>query len=136
MLTGWELNAELVTLSACQTGLGAYERGEGFVGFAQALMLAGARSVCLSRWSVSDLSTALLMERFYQNLLGKRPGLKAPLGKAAALAEAKQWLRTLPRDRAMHLTGGACSGSGTCSSLTPRRQVSCVILVVNPTHLR
>jgi Tfp pilus assembly protein PilF len=101
VLTGWQLNAELVTLSACQTGLGKYESGEGFVGFAQALILAGARSVCLSRWSVNDLSTALLMERFYQNLLGKRPGLQAPLGKAAALAEAKRWLRTLPRAEAL-----------------------------------
>src|SRR5439155_23362319 len=70
VLTGWSLNAELVTLSACQTGLGKYEVGEGFVGFAQALMLAGARSVCLSRWSVNVLSTALLMERFYVYLLG------------------------------------------------------------------
>src|SRR5205807_6272514 len=101
VLTGWNLNAELVTRSACQTGLGRHERGEGFIGFAQALQLAGARSVCLSRWSVSDLSTALLMERFYQNMLGKREGLKAPLSKAAALAEAKQWLRTLPRAEAL-----------------------------------
>jgi hypothetical protein len=101
VLLGWDLHAELVTLSACQSGLGKHERGEGFVGFAQALMLAGARSVCLSRWSVNDVSTALLMERFYQNLLGKRPGLKAPLGKAQALAEAKQWLRTLPPAEAL-----------------------------------
>jgi CHAT domain-containing protein len=92
---GWELKAELVVLSACQSGLGKHARGESFLGFTQALQLAGARSVCLSRWSVDDLSTALLMERFYQNLLGKRPGLKAPLGKAAALHEAKDWLRGL-----------------------------------------
>ncbi len=100
VLSDWQLDADLVTLSACQTGLGAYSPGEGFVGFAQALLLTGSRSVCLSRWSVNDLSTALLMERFYENLLGKR-GLKAPLGKAAALAEAKQWLRTLPRAEAL-----------------------------------
>jgi CHAT domain-containing protein len=110
VLLGWNLHADLVTLSACQSGLGKHERGEGFVGFAQALMLAGARSVCLSRWSVNDVSTALLMERFYQNLLGKRPGLKAPLGKAAALAEAKQWLRTLPREEA--LKRAAAIGAG------------------------
>jgi CHAT domain-containing protein len=101
VLADWELSAELVTLSACQSGLGKHEKGEGFIGFAQALQLAGARSVCLSLWSVNDLSTALLMERLYQNLLGKRAGLKAPLGKAAALAEAKQWLRTLSRPEAL-----------------------------------
>jgi CHAT domain-containing protein len=50
---------------------------------------------------VNDAATALLMERFYQNLLGKREGLKAPLPKAAALAEAKDWLRKLSRDEAL-----------------------------------
>ncbi len=110
VLTGWSLDADLVVLSACQTGLGKHERGEGFVGFAQALQLAGARSVCLSRWSVNDLSTALLMERFYQNLLGKREGLKAPLGKAAALAEAKAWLRALPRAEALKRLEGIGAG--------------------------
>jgi hypothetical protein len=100
VLSDWQLSAELVTLSACSSGLGKYEHGEGFVGFAQALLLTGARSVCLSRWSVNDHSTALLMERFYQNLLGQRKGLKGPLGKAAALAEAKQWLRNLSEKEA------------------------------------
>jgi CHAT domain-containing protein len=47
----------------------------------------------LSLWKVDDDATALLMERFYRNLLGARPGLKSPLGKAEALAEAKAWLR-------------------------------------------
>jgi CHAT domain-containing protein len=84
-LQRWNLHCELVTLSACQTALGKYERGEGFVGFAQALVLCGTRAVCLSLWKVNDTATALLMERFYQNLLGKREGLKAPLPKAAKL---------------------------------------------------
>ena len=44
ILAGWRLDAELVTLSACQTALGAYQGGEGFVGFSQALLRAGARS--------------------------------------------------------------------------------------------
>jgi CHAT domain-containing protein len=47
----------------------------------------------LSLWKVDDDATALLMTRFYQNLLGARAGLSAPLGKAEALAEAKAWLR-------------------------------------------
>lgn len=113
-LRRWNLQADLVTLSACQTALGKYERGEGFVGFAQALVLCGSRSVCLSLWEVKDVSTALLMGRFYQNLLGKREGLKAPMSKAAALDEAKRWLRTLPRAEvakvAAALTGGESRG--------------------------
>jgi CHAT domain-containing protein/tetratricopeptide (TPR) repeat protein len=95
VLESWELGAELVVLSACQTGLGKYERGEGFVGFAQAFLLAGARSLVLSQWSVDDEATALLMVRFYQNLLGKRDGLKGPMPKAEALQEARDWLRKL-----------------------------------------
>jgi CHAT domain-containing protein/Tfp pilus assembly protein PilF len=100
ILASWRLDADLVTLSACQTGLGRHQAGEGFVGFAQALFVAGARSLVLSQWSVDDEATALLMVRFYQNLLGKREGLKAPLAKAEALDEARQWLRELPLEEA------------------------------------
>ncbi len=100
-LARWNLHCDLVTLSACETALGKYERGEGFVGFAQSLILCGTRSVCLSLWKVDDTATALLMERFYQNLLGKREGLDKPMTKAAALAEAKAWLRDLPREQAI-----------------------------------
>src|SRR5262249_48773524 len=58
---GWELDAELVTLSACETARGRAAGGEGFVGFTQALLMSGARSVCLSLWKVDDTATALLM---------------------------------------------------------------------------
>jgi hypothetical protein len=116
VLRDWHLDADLVTLSACQTALGKYELGESFVGFPQALLLAGARSVCVSLWNVNDTATALLMSRFYQNLLGAREGLKAPLAKAEALAEAKGWLRRLPRSEALQLaaqvTGGVERGKG------------------------
>jgi tetratricopeptide (TPR) repeat protein len=100
ILRDWQLEAELVTLSACQTGLGADAKGEGMLGFAQALLQKGARSVLLSRWKVDDNATALLMVRFYENMLGKRDGLKAPLSKAESLREAKHWLRTLSREQA------------------------------------
>jgi CHAT domain-containing protein len=103
ILHDWHLNADLVTLSACETGLGQYQGGEGYVGFAQALFLAGSRSLVLSLWKVDDRATALLMTRFYQNLLGQRPGLDAPLPKAAALAEAKRWLRGLGGEEADRL---------------------------------
>jgi CHAT domain-containing protein len=91
----WDLDADLVVLSACQTGLGRYAGGEGYLGFAQALFTKGARTMVLSLWEVEDRPTQLLMERFYQNLLGKRADLTGPMPKAAALAEAKQWLRNL-----------------------------------------
>jgi CHAT domain-containing protein len=101
ILRQWHLDADLVTLSACETGSGRYTVGEGHVGFAQCLLLTGARSVVLSRWKVDDAATALLMERFYQNLLGKRDGLTRPLPRAEALAEAQRWLRTLPRKQVL-----------------------------------
>ena len=80
------------------------------LGFAQAFLLAGSRSVCLSLWQVDDTATALLMDRFYRNLLGKREGLKKPMPKAAALAEAKQWLRNLTQDEAAKRLAGLTNG--------------------------
>ena len=96
---GWDLKAELVTLSACETARGQLLGGEGFVGFTQALLMSGARSVCLSLWKVDDTATALLMQRFYANMLGARPGLSQPMSKVAALAEAKQWLRNITTEK-------------------------------------
>jgi CHAT domain-containing protein/Tfp pilus assembly protein PilF len=96
----WELDADLVVLSACESGLGRYAGGEGYLGFAQALFVRGARSLVLSQWRVDDKATALLMTRFYQNLLGRRAGLTAAMPKAEALAEAKRWLRELTTDKA------------------------------------
>jgi CHAT domain-containing protein/tetratricopeptide (TPR) repeat protein len=100
VLRDWSLDADLVVLSACESGLGKDVLGEGMLGFAQALLQKGARSVVLSRWKVSDGATALLMARFYENALGRRDGLPAPMGRAAALREAKQWLRGLSREEA------------------------------------
>ncbi len=110
VLRDWHLQAELVTLSACETALGKYEPGEGFVGFPQALLLSGARSVCVSLWQVHDTATALVMARFYENLLGARAGLRGPLPKAEALAEAKAWLRGLTRAEALRLAARVTDG--------------------------
>jgi tetratricopeptide (TPR) repeat protein len=106
----WQLNAELVTLSACETALGPDAGGEGFVGFTQALLMSGARSVCLSLWKVDDTATALLMQRFYANLLGRRTGLSGPMPKAEALAEAKAWLRGLRRGEVLALAAEPSGG--------------------------
>jgi CHAT domain-containing protein len=113
----WDLKADLVTLSACETALGRDAGGEGFVGFTQALLISGARSVCLSLWKVDDTATALLMQRFYANLLGRRPGLTGPMPKAESLREAKAWLRGLRRadvlTLAADLSGGIERGKGS-----------------------
>ncbi|MEQ1585689.1 MAG: CHAT domain-containing tetratricopeptide repeat protein [Cyclobacteriaceae bacterium] len=63
------LNANLVTLSACQTGLGKISKGEGVIGLSRALVYAGARNIIVSFWSVADESTSELMKNFYQKLL-------------------------------------------------------------------
>jgi CHAT domain-containing protein len=117
----WKLDADLVTLSACETALGPEGGGEGFLGFTQALFEKGARSLVLSLWKVDDTATALLMTRFYENLLGKREGLKQPLGRAEALREAKQWLRDLPRKDAESLAAALDKGElrGSVSPLKP-----------------
>jgi CHAT domain-containing protein len=106
----WELDADLVVLSACESGLGRYAGGEGYLGFAQALFVKGARSLVLSLWRVDDVATALLMERFYRDLLGRRAGLDRPMPKAAALAEAKAWLRSLTREEARRAASALPAG--------------------------
>jgi CHAT domain-containing protein/Tfp pilus assembly protein PilF len=63
------IKADLVTLSACETGLGMVSKGEGIIGLTRALLYAGSNNVFVSLWSVSDRSTAELMTTFYENLL-------------------------------------------------------------------
>jgi CHAT domain-containing protein len=82
------LDSDLVVVSACQTGRGKLLSGEGIVGLSRAFLRAGARSVVVSLWNVSDISTGQLMKYFYQHLTGG-------LSNAAALRRAKlQMLRS------------------------------------------
>jgi CHAT domain-containing protein/Tfp pilus assembly protein PilF len=99
IVSTWALDADLVVLSGCETALGRATASEGYLGFTQALFARGARSVVLSLWEVDDRATALLMARFYANLLGRRPGLRKPMPKAEALHEAKTWLRNLKEEQ-------------------------------------
>lgn len=79
LLQAWEifesvrLDADLVTLSACDTALGREMGGEGLVGLTRAFQYAGARSVLASLWSISDLSTARFMKSFYGHLRSGKP---------------------------------------------------------------
>ena len=77
-----KLNADLVTLSACSTGLGKLVNGEGVLGLTRAFFYAGARNVAVSLWNVNDSATATLMKSFYGNL-------NRGLPKSAALRQAK-----------------------------------------------
>jgi CHAT domain-containing protein/tetratricopeptide (TPR) repeat protein len=89
ILREWRLEANLVTLSACETALGREVRGEGYIGFAHAFFQAGTRSVVVSLWQVDDRATRRLMARFYENMLER------DMSRSAALREAKRWLRDL-----------------------------------------
>lgn len=64
----WELHAQLVTLSACQSGLGRWYYGDEIAGLSQAFFRAGARSIVASLWRVEDHHTADLMQAFYTGL--------------------------------------------------------------------
>lgn len=64
-----KLSADMVVLSACQTGLGKEVKGEGLVGLTRGFMYAGTPRVVVSLWSVSDEATAELMTRFYKGVL-------------------------------------------------------------------
>jgi CHAT domain-containing protein/tetratricopeptide (TPR) repeat protein len=77
------LNADLVTLGACRTGLGKQLRGEGMIGLTRGFIYAGAPRVMVSLWDVPDRETAHLMQSFYRNLL------KQKLSVAAALRQAQ-----------------------------------------------
>ena len=65
-----QLGADLVTLSACETGLGKVSKGEGIIGLSRALVYAGANNIVVSLWSVADTSTSNLMIDFYGNISG------------------------------------------------------------------
>lgn len=71
-MQNWELRANLVVLSACRTGLGNVQQGEGVWGLSQGLMQAGASRVLVSLWPVEDRATQTLMVAFYENLLVKQ----------------------------------------------------------------
>jgi CHAT domain-containing protein/TolA-binding protein len=79
---GLRLNADLVVLSACQTGLGKELPGEGFVGLTQGFLYAGSRSVVATLWQVEDNTTAALMKSFYQAMLEEGDAPAAALRRA------------------------------------------------------
>lgn len=81
-LYNMELNAELVALSACNTGVGTIKKGEGAMSVARGFAFAGCPNVAMTLWPISDQATQVLMENFYTYLMQGIP-------KAEALRRAK-----------------------------------------------
>jgi CHAT domain-containing protein len=81
------IRADLVTLSACESGVNEHRPGDELIGLTRALIYAGTPSVIVSLWRVDDLSAGLLMRGFYERLL--RPTDAAPVTKANALQAAQ-----------------------------------------------
>ncbi len=79
---GLQLNAELVTLSACNTGFGKINRGEGVLSLSRAFAFAGAPNTVMSLWPAADKSTATILSDFYANL-------KMGMSKSESLRQAK-----------------------------------------------
>jgi CHAT domain-containing protein len=88
------LRCDLVTISACDSGLNRVRRGDELVGLARAFMEAGAPALIVTLWRVDERSTRLLMDRFYQEA---RNGA----GFAAALQRAQLYLMSLTRQQAL-----------------------------------
>lgn len=105
LLQAWEVledvrvDADLVVLSACGTGLGEEARGESALGLTWAFHHSGARAVLSSLWDVSDESSAALVRAFYT-------GLGAGLSKDAALRDAQLAVRSQPRWSAPYYWAG------------------------------
>ncbi|HYK19146.1 MAG TPA: CHAT domain-containing protein, partial [Pyrinomonadaceae bacterium] len=87
-----KLPAELVVLSACETGLGKDVKGEGIEGLMRAFMYAGARRVVVSLWNVNDKGTAELMQRLYAGMLRSHKTPAAALRAAQIeMLRSAQW---------------------------------------------
>ena len=78
-----QIQAELITLSACESGVGELKRGEGFLSLARGFFFSGASSIASTLWKINDASTTSLMDSFYKNLADTYP-------KDLALQKAKR----------------------------------------------
>jgi CHAT domain-containing protein/Tfp pilus assembly protein PilF len=84
-------DADLVVLSACQTARGKKAGGEGILGMSWACLVAGARQVVATQWSVRDDSTKALMVKFHQELLAGTPSAEALRRAQVYVREQPQW---------------------------------------------
>ena len=93
---------QLVVLSACETGVGEVQNGEGVYGLRRALVLAGAQTQVASLWKVADAATKDLMVDYYRSLLKGE-------GRSAALRDVQRAMIAQPRALASVFLGSVCS---------------------------
>ena len=107
-----QLNADMVVLSACETGFGELQRGEGIISLARGFSFAGARSIITTLWSIDDEQTKKLMEFFYKNLL-------KGMDKDEALRKAKlSYINLVEQDQAHPLYWAGFFSIGNMDPIT------------------
>ena len=106
-----QLNSDLVTLSACETGLGPIRPGEGIISLSRAFVYAGTKSIVTSLWQVDDAATGFVMRSFYKQLAAGK-------NKDRALSEAKiDYLMNHPGSQSHPFFWAAFIGVGDMESL-------------------
>jgi CHAT domain-containing protein/Tfp pilus assembly protein PilF len=119
-----KLNADMVVLSACETGLGKLQKGEGVVSLARGFSYAGTKSIVTSLWSVNDRATIQLMNDFYQYL-------EAGIPKDQALRKAKlDFIQNHPNDQAHPFFWGAFIPIGSMEPIETNNYQWWFILVI------
>jgi len=115
-LYNMSLDADMVTLSACQTGIGKLRKGQGMLSLSKGFYYAGAKSIVNTLWKINDKSTVKLMEYFYE-------GLSKGKSKKSALREAKlKYLETTEDDLLKHpYYWAAFVVSGDTAPITPKK---------------
>lgn len=132
VLREWRLDADLVTLSACQTGVHRLLRGDEPMGLIRGFLAAGARAVIASQWPVDDLATFLLMGRLYEQLVADPAG-----DPARALRDAQVWLRAvqgqqlLDRIETLGITSPRSIGTTDCPFTSPQYWAGFVIFTAS-----
>jgi CHAT domain-containing protein/Tfp pilus assembly protein PilF len=96
-----DLKASMVVLSACETGIGKYQRGEGVVSIGRGFMYAGVPSVVMTLWTLNDQSAYQLIEKFYENLA-------SGMSKDIAMQKAKIYYLENSNETAAHPALWAC----------------------------